>query len=53
MDKMEKLLDSLVEKYKAEGLSEFEARMKAFNSPEVTEAVYPGLNQNRKEPHDE
>ena len=37
----EKLLDGLIEQYISEGMSEFDARMKAIMSDESLAMVYP------------
>jgi hypothetical protein len=37
----EKLLDGLIEQYMSEGMSEFDARMKAVMSDESLAMVYP------------
>lgn len=47
----DKLLDALKEKYMAEGMSEFDARMKAVMSDEAQAKIYPGLHNEEKEEH--
>ena len=39
--KFEKLIDRLIEQYMSEGMSEFDARMKAVMSDESLAMVYP------------
>jgi hypothetical protein len=43
MSEYEELLEALVKKYMDEGMSEFEARMKAVMNQEALDMVYPGL----------
>ena len=45
MSLYEELLDELVKKYIDEGMSEFDARMKAVMSQESLDMVYPGLKK--------
>tara|TARA_Y100001951_G_scaffold55461_1_gene43994 strand:- start:428 stop:586 length:159 start_codon:yes stop_codon:yes gene_type:complete len=45
MSVYEELLDELVKKYIDEGMSEFDARMKAVMSQEALDMVYPGLKK--------
>ena len=45
MSLYEELLDELIKKYMDEGMSEFEARMKAVMSQEALDMVYPGLKK--------
>ena len=45
MSEYEELLEALVKKYMDEGMSEFDARMKAVMSQEVLDKVYPGLKK--------
>lgn len=47
----EKLLETLKEKYIAEGMSEFDAEMKAVMSDEAQAKIYPGLHNEEKEGH--
>ena len=46
MSEYEELLEALVKKYMDEGMSEFDARMKAVMSQEALDQVYPGLKKN-------
>jgi len=45
MSLYEELLDELIKKYMDEGMSEFDARMKAVTSQEALDKVYPGLKK--------
>jgi len=45
MSLYEELLDELIKKYMDEGMSEFDARMKAVMSQEALDMVYPGLKK--------
>ena len=45
MSEYEELLEALVKKYMDEGMSEFDARMKAVMSQEALDMVYPGLKK--------
>ena len=45
MSVYEELIDELVKKYMDEGMSEFDARMKAVMSQEALDMVYPGLKK--------
>jgi hypothetical protein len=45
MSEYEELLEALVKKYMDEGMSEFEARMKAVMNQEALDMVYPGLKK--------
>ena len=45
MSEYEELLEALVKKYIDEGMSEFEARMKAVMIQEALDMVYPGLKK--------
>ena len=49
MSLYEELLDELIKKYMDEGMSEFEARMKAVMSQESMDMVYPGLKKEEEE----
>ena len=49
MSLYEELLDELIKKYMNEGLSEFDARMKAVMSKESMDMVYPGLKKDEEE----
>ena len=49
MSEYEELLDALMKKYMDEGMSEFEARMKAVMSQESMDKVYPGLKKEVEE----
>ena len=48
MSEFEKFIDTLKEKYMAEGMSEFDARMKAVMSDEAQAKIYPGLHDKEK-----
>ena len=45
MSEYEELLEALLKKYMDEGMSEFDARMKAVMSQEALDMVYPGLKK--------
>ena len=45
MSLYEELLDELIKKYMDEGMSEFDARMKAVMNQEALDMVYPGLKK--------
>ena len=45
MSEYEEMLDELIKKYMDEGMSEFDARMKAVMSQEALDMVYPGLKK--------
>jgi|TARA_Y100001949_G_scaffold154692_1_gene142462 hypothetical protein len=45
MSEYEELLEALLKKYMDEGMSEFDARMKAVMSQEAVDMVYPGLKK--------
>ena len=45
MSEYEELLEALVKKYMDEGMSEFEARMKAVMNQEALDMVYLGLKK--------
>ena len=45
MSEYEEMLDELIKKYMDEGMSEFDARMKAVMSQEAFDMVYPGLKK--------
>ena len=45
MSEYEELLEALIKKYMDEGMSEFNARMKAVMSQEALDKVYPGLKK--------
>ena len=45
MSEYEEILDELIKKYMDEGMSEFDARMKAVMSQEALDMVYPGLKK--------
>ena len=49
MSEYEELLEALQKKYMDEGMSEFEARMKAVMSQESMDKVYPGLKKEVEE----
>ena len=49
MSEYEELLEALMKKYMDEGMSEFEARMKAVMSQESLDKVYPGLKKEVEE----
>jgi len=49
MSLYEELLDELIKKYMDEGMSEFDARMKAVMSQESMDMVYPGLKKKEEE----
>ena len=49
MSEYEELLEALMKKYMDEGMSEFEARMKAIMSQESMDKVYPGLKKEVEE----
>jgi hypothetical protein len=49
MSEYEELLEALMKKYMDEGMSEFEARMKAVMSQESMDKVYPGLKKEVEE----
>ena len=53
MSEYEKILESLQKKYMAEGMSEFDARMKAVMSDESQKMVFPGLQGLDKDREDE
>jgi len=48
MSEYEELLEALMKKYMDEGMSEFEARMKAVMSQESMDMVYPGLKKDEE-----
>jgi len=52
MSEYEELLEALQKKYMDEGMSEFEARMKAVMSQESMDKVYPGLKKEVEETDD-
>ena len=52
MSEYEELLEALMKKYMDEGMSEFEARMKAVMSQESMDKVYPGLKKEVEETDD-
>ena len=49
MSEYEEFLEALMKKYMDEGMSEFEARMKAVMSQESLDKVYPGLKKEVEE----
>ena len=51
MSEYEELIEALIKKYMAEGMSEFDARMKAVMSDEAQAKIYPGLHNEEKEEH--
>ena len=53
MSEYEELLEALQKKYMAEGMSEFDARMKAVMSDESQKMVFPGLQGLDKDREDE
>ena len=53
MSEYEELLEALVKKYMDEGMSEFDARMKAVMSDESQKMVFPGLQGLDKDREDE